>query len=354
MRSTAAALLPLLVVVLASDTAAGQSTLERPPTSPELWAGVPWSLELSVTPLFGRAGRRGSGLHADPAVRAALALPALLVLEARYSPQPVELNGTDEIEGSLRTTPLRQEAGHWMDLGLEGRFATGSRAAAVTAAGARWLGPLRLAAHARALFPTDDPDVTSQVGAGASALWHPAPGRLPLAVAGEVSRLLDPQPSARLAWTAALLLGVSFTPHTLALFATNSGNSLAGRTTATDNVRVGLELTTHVPLGRFFGRYTPRDVARQAVRPVEDATPVVIVPIRDYRYAPARIEIEAGSAVEWVNQDQALHTASADNGAWDSGAIRQGERWRAVFAEPGTYPYHCGPHPFMRGVIVVR
>jgi plastocyanin len=354
MRSTATMLLALVLLPLVAGRVAGQSTLERPATGPELWTGVPWALELYVAPLFGRAGDQGSGLHADPAVRAALALTGPVVLEARYAPQPIELHGADEIEAALRATPLLQDSGHWLDLGLEGRVATGSDVAALTAAGARWLGPLRLGAHAGALFPTGDADATTRMRAGASALWHPAPGRLPLALAGEVATLLDPEPGERVAWTAGLQLGVSFTPHTLALFATNGGTSLAGRSTGTDHVRVGLELTTHVPVGRFFGRYAPREISRESVRPDDDAAPVVVVSIRDYRYAPARIEIEAGSAVEWINEDQAVHTASSDNGTWDSGAIPQGQRWRAVFHEPGLYPYHCGPHPFMRGVVVVR
>jgi plastocyanin len=354
MRTSVPALLSSLLLGLPGGIASGQSTLERPPASPELWTGVPWSIELSVAPLFGRAGDLGSGLHADPAIRAALALPARIVAEARYSPQPLELGGADEVEGALRAMPLRQDRGQWLDLSLEGRIATGSKAGALTGTGARWLGPLRLLAHARAIFPTDDPDLTARLAAGAAALWHPAPGRLPLALAGEVAGLLDPEPGERLAWTVGLQLGVSFTPHTLALFATNGGVSLAGRAAGTDRVRAGLELTTHVPLGRFFGRYVSRDAAREAVRATDDATPVVVVEILDYRYAAARIEIEAGSAVEWVNRDDAVHTATADNQAWNSGAIQQGERWRAVFDQPGIYPYHCGPHPFMRGVVVVR
>jgi plastocyanin len=353
MRCSVPAAFALILVALVCDPTAGQSTLERSP-GPDLRIAVPWSIELAVTPYFGRAGELGSGLHVDPAIRAAAALPGNLVVETRYSPQPVELGGADEIEAGLRAVPLGQELGHWLDLGVEGRIASGSQAAALIATGARWVGPLRLLGHARALIPIGEADSAARMGAGASALWHPMPGRLPIAFAGEVAGLLDPEPGERLAWSAGLQLGVSFTPHTLALFATNGGTSLLGRTAGTDRVRVGLELTTHLPLGRFLGRYLERDVARQSVRPEADAVPVAVVPIRDYRYAPARIDIQAGSAVEWINEDEAMHTASADNGAWGSGALRQGQRWRAVFDVPGTYPYHCGPHPFMRGVVVVH
>jgi plastocyanin len=73
-----------------------------------------------------------------------------------------------------------------------------------------------------------------------------------------------------------------------------------------------------------------------------------------YLYAPKRLVIEAGTTVEWTNRDEMVHTVSADDGSWDSGAIRPGESWRATFTEPGVYPFHCGPHPFMKGVVVVR
>jgi plastocyanin len=351
MRAFTVAMATLLVLGVAQPSS-GQSTLERGPVQPETWSGIPWSLELAVAPLFGRvAADDMSGLTVDPAVRAALVLPAGWVAEARYAPQPAERGGADEIEAALRTTPMRQDHGGFADLAVEARAAAGSDAAAATVAAARWMGSLRVMAHARALFTRDD---SPQLAGGAGALWHPAPGRLPLAVAGDLVSVAFDRDGHRVGWTAALQLGVSFTPHTLSLFATNTGHSLPGRSTGTDRTRVGLEVTTHVPLGRFFGLHTPRAVAREAVRPQADAPRSVTVPIREYRYAPDRVEIEAGTAVVWVNHDHAIHTATADDGSWSSGAIAEGESWSAVFDEPGTYTYHCGPHPFMRGVVVVK
>jgi plastocyanin len=335
-----------------AQPAAAQSTLERGPVQPETWSGIPWSLELAVAPLFGRNGDDGiSGITVDPAVRAALALPAGWVAEARYAPQPAEQDGADELEAALRNTPIRQDHGGVVDLAIEARAAAGSDAAAATVAAARWVGAVRLMAHAGTLFARGH---SPRLAGGLGGLWHPAPGRLPLAVAGDVVHATSDPDGQGIGWTAALQLGVSFTPHTLSLFATNTGQSLPGRVGGTDRIRVGLEITSHVPLGRFFGLHTPRDVAREAVRAPTDAAPTVVVPIREYRYAPDRVEIEAGTAVVWVNHDLAVHTATADDGSWNSGAIRQGESWSAVFHEPGTYTYHCGPHPFMRGVVVVR
>lgn len=351
MRHAATTTILLSLLAAAPAVAAGQSTLEDTQRLPPVWTGIPWSIEVRVGPLLGRAAdHAGAGLTADPSVRAALALPGRLVAEMRYATQPEELGGRDEVEGSLRTTLLGEDRGHALDLGIEGRVATGSEMAAATATAARWLGPLRVGATAGAIAGDD----RIRPLAGAGALWHPAPGRLPIALTADVVTPLDPDDGESAAWTAGIQLGVAFTPHTLSAFATNAGNSLPGRVTGTDRIRVGIELTGHVPAGRFLSRYVERETARESVRPEAAAERVVSVPIREYRYAPARIEISAGTAVEWTNHDDVTHTATADDNSWSSGGLQQGESWRAVFTEPGLYPYHCGPHPYMRGVVVVR
>jgi plastocyanin len=60
----------------------------------------------------------------------------------------------------------------------------------------------------------------------------------------------------------------------------------------------------------------------------------------------------------WTNADDITHTVTS--GAPDSldhrfdGALEQsGAAWSYTFASPGTYPYHCARHPFMRGVVRV-
>ena len=45
--------------------------------------------------------------------------------------------------------------------------------------------------------------------------------------------------------------------------------------------------------------------------------------------------------------------ATADDGSWDTGMIQPGGRASHTFASGGG-PYHCAPHPFMKGVVVVR
>ena len=81
---------------------------------------------------------------------------------------------------------------------------------------------------------------------------------------------------------------------------------------------------------------------------------VVRATIRNLAYAPARIEVAAGTTIRWTNSDQVDHSVTATDGSWDSGIIRPGETWERTFARPGTYDFFCTPHPFMKGTIMVR
>jgi plastocyanin len=71
-------------------------------------------------------------------------------------------------------------------------------------------------------------------------------------------------------------------------------------------------------------------------------------------FQPHTLQIPTGATVTWVNQSDMAHTVTGDALAFDdSGLIEPGDSFRQTFAEPGTYRYHCGPHPEMTGVIVV-
>jgi plastocyanin len=58
--------------------------------------------------------------------------------------------------------------------------------------------------------------------------------------------------------------------------------------------------------------------------------------------------------VEWNNDDPLAHTVTASDGSFQSPLIEPGRSWTHTFSTPGTYAFFCTPHPFMRGVIVVR
>ncbi len=78
------------------------------------------------------------------------------------------------------------------------------------------------------------------------------------------------------------------------------------------------------------------------------------VAIADFAFSPRTITINAGDRVTWTNSDPVAHTATATNGAFDTGNIGQGNSATVRFTVPGTYRYTCTPHPTMTGTIRVR
>ena len=72
-------------------------------------------------------------------------------------------------------------------------------------------------------------------------------------------------------------------------------------------------------------------------------------------FQPAVITVVIGvnNTVIWKNEDSDLHDVHSDTGMFYSGMIQPGASWTYTFTTPGTYPYHCDPHPWMTGIIIV-
>ena len=77
--------------------------------------------------------------------------------------------------------------------------------------------------------------------------------------------------------------------------------------------------------------------------------------IQNFSFKPAHITIKRGTRVTWINKDMTKHTATASNGAFDSGVLRPGQSYSHTFKTAGrTNNYHCEIHPFMRGSVTVK
>jgi len=80
---------------------------------------------------------------------------------------------------------------------------------------------------------------------------------------------------------------------------------------------------------------------------------------REPFYSPPTWRVRSGQKVQWHNRSMQTHTITHDGCgqrarcAFHSGHLHPREQFVARDLEPGTYPYHCNIHPFMRGVIVV-
>jgi plastocyanin len=77
------------------------------------------------------------------------------------------------------------------------------------------------------------------------------------------------------------------------------------------------------------------------------------VEIVNFAYGPDPVRVQAGGKVIWQNMDAAPHTATADDGSFDTGTLEQGKLKSETFKEPGTYTYYCEIHPTMHGTVEV-
>jgi plastocyanin len=77
------------------------------------------------------------------------------------------------------------------------------------------------------------------------------------------------------------------------------------------------------------------------------------VAIQDFQFAPASITVKAGEHVTFQNHGNAVHTATADDGYFDSDTIASGTGYTVHFAEAGTHAFHCKIHPSMKGTVTV-
>lgn len=70
-------------------------------------------------------------------------------------------------------------------------------------------------------------------------------------------------------------------------------------------------------------------------------------------FTPSRVTVLVGERVRWSNQDNAVHTVTADDRSFDSGRLEPGTQFARPFARPGSVQYKCSLHRFMRGSVEV-
>jgi MYXO-CTERM domain-containing protein len=77
------------------------------------------------------------------------------------------------------------------------------------------------------------------------------------------------------------------------------------------------------------------------------------VDIAGFAFSPQTVTIAVGDTVTWTNADAQGHTATANDGSFDTGTIASNTSKSATFATAGTFAYHCKIHPTMTATIVV-
>lgn len=85
------------------------------------------------------------------------------------------------------------------------------------------------------------------------------------------------------------------------------------------------------------------------------AQTVAEVGIAGYKFEPVEVSIKVGDSVRWTNHEKRTsHSVLFPaEGGLESERMFPDESWVRRFEKPGRYDYHCGPHPEMKGVVVV-
>jgi plastocyanin len=119
--------------------------------------------------------------------------------------------------------------------------------------------------------------------------------------------------------------------------------------------------------------YLPESLAKPSVsdhilHPEESAFIIEIVPGAvidgNENYVPnkAKALLTFTNNVVWQNNDDTAHTVTPDHRHSDSysgdfgstGVLKPGDTYEFLFTEPQEVHYHCEPHPWMTGSIIIE
>ncbi|AFS83487.1 cupredoxin domain-containing protein [Candidatus Nitrosopumilus sediminis] len=81
-------------------------------------------------------------------------------------------------------------------------------------------------------------------------------------------------------------------------------------------------------------------------------------------YVPNKADalLSINNLVVWKNNDDTAHTVTPDHRTSDSysgdfgseGVLKPGDTYEFLFTEPQEIHYHCQPHPWMKGSLIVE
>ena len=327
-----------------------QSVLDRPPNVSGDWVVRFGVIQFNFQHRFDASPPPARKVTNYPTFVLAAGLPVNTMVGFSYSTNSLLAAGyPNEWEFFGRWHPFTQERGAPLDLGGEIAYNLAAEGLDGEISIARRFGRIRIIGVARALSDpyTTNGDAQFALGGGATIRllrW--------LGIQGDYVSLTSLPPNQKAAWSAGIAIGIPTTPHSLSLYASNAVTStLQGASRGTDQVLYGFEFTVPLTLARWFG-HKPKQAPAAAAAPV--AGPVVTTVINQLAFTQPQIEIPAGTTVTWKNDDQLQHTVTAYDNSFDSGMIDPGASWSHTFTEPGTFAYHCTPHPFMKGTVVVK
>jgi len=346
MRTT----LPFALFLVAAPLGA-QSLLYRSPNLGGTWVPDPGLVQFNFVHRFWVSPGPSHSVTNFPTFTLALGLPGRTALGVHYATRS-ELSST--VANEIEIYGRWQRAAGKVTVALTPAFNTAAKSVDGEL-GIDWTrGSLTLLGAVRGMSHGYRVD-TARVAVAAGAVWRI---NSYVGVSGDVASLLAARPSEHAAWSAGLVFAIPNSPHTFSLHASNVDvNSIEGSSRRspllagiTGKPVYGFEFTVPLDLRRF-GAWFHR--APHASEPPPGVVVAATVPIQGFHFASDTTTIAAGQAVRWTNSDPVAHTVTFDT-VGPSGTIPANGVYFARFDQPGTYTYHCTPHPYMRGVVVVK
>ena len=351
MNAPGRVVLALVLVAGVPALARAQSLLERGPNVSGPWWVPVGVVQFNFSHRFSRGPAPERKVIGFPTFTLAAGLPSRVTAGLQYATNStVAASYPNEWEFFGQVQPLVDADGAPLDVAVAASWNLAARGPAGELSLAQAAGPARLLAVGRILA---DPDATgADAGVGGGAVLRLTRH---VALAGDVFTLLERDAGERVAWSAGLHLAIPSSPHTLSLHVSNtSGTTMQSASRGGSATRAGFEFTIPFTLARYFGgggREEAPDAAQQVAPAPGDS--VVVIHIANLKFGDP-IEVEAGTIVEWVNDDPLAHTVTAADTSFRSGEIQPGRSFRHQFTEVGRHDYNCEPHPFMKSTVVVR
>ena len=77
--------------------------------------------------------------------------------------------------------------------------------------------------------------------------------------------------------------------------------------------------------------------------------------IKDFKFIPQEITIKRGQTLTWVNREKRQYHSVwfETSGEEEPDYIFPDETYKREFKQTGSFPYRCGPHPKMTGIVHV-
>jgi amicyanin len=349
---------PILVCALAVLAAplSAQSLLFRSPNLSGTWVPEAGVVQFNFLHRFYVTGAPSHSVVNFPTFTLAVGLPSHLGVGMHYATRSDALVGSGANETELYLRWRRQFAGtRPFAIALTPAYNTAAKSIDGEVSLDWTSGPLTLLGAFRGMSKAYGRDTARFALAGGAVL------RLNsyVGVSGDVASLLSSRTGEKPAWSVGLVFAIPSSPHTFSLHASNvdvnniEGSSRKGPAASSfQKLLYGFEFTIPLHLSRFspwFHKSRTAAVAGDVNAPV-GAT----ITIAAMKFPSDTIVITAGQAVRWNNTDPLGHTITFDGGEPGSELINPGGAYIHRFDRPGTYAYHCTPHPFMKGVVVVQ